>query len=333
MRKHFPEKAFHGGFLQLRSDNYIKNIVDYSANINPWPPETGWKPDFKRITDYPDDSYTELKKAISKHHGVKSDNICVGNGSVEIIRSLFRAVLIPGEKVLTDRHTFGEYRFSAELAGASCTSDPATPHSLRVICNPNNPTGKIIPKGKISGIAEECAEKGIMLYVDEAFMDLADRDESISDCNYENVIVSRSLTKSFSIPGLRIGYGIGEASVIKKIETIRLPWTVNALAESFAISAIRNYDKMEDSRKKIRIERDYLCKELNKLNLEYCPPSANFILFKTGMLSSELTAKLLEKGFFVRDCTSFGLPYCTRIAVRKREENEGLVEALRKCLL
>ncbi|UUX92354.1 pyridoxal phosphate-dependent aminotransferase [Methanoplanus endosymbiosus] len=332
MKKHFPNKVVHGGLLQLGQNNNGKYTADYSASINPWPPETGWKPDFKRIKDYPDDTYTELKEEISTHHGVKTENISVGNGSVEIIRSLFKAVLNPGENVLTERHTFGEYRFSAELAGASCSHDPATPHRLRVICNPNNPSGKILSASEILAIADDCSEKGIMLYIDEAFMDLADRDESVADCGYENVIVSRSLTKSFAIPGLRIGYGIGSPSVTKKIEAARLPWTVNFLAESFAVSAIRNYDRLEESRIKIRTERDYLCNGLEKLGLEYHPPSANYILFSTGILSSELTQKLLEKGFYVRNCTSFGLPHSIRIAVRKREDNERLLEALRECL-
>lgn len=332
MRDNFPNKVIHGGLLQLGPDNYNKYITDYSASINPWPPETGWKPDFNRIKDYPDDTYTRLKEEISAYHRVKTENIAVGNGSVEIIRSLFKAVLNPGENVLTERHTFGEYRFSAELAGASCTHDPETPHRLRVICNPNNPSGEIVTRAEILAIADECSEKGVMLYVDEAFMDLADRDESVADCGYDNVIISRSLTKSFAIPGLRIGYGIGNPSLIKKIEAIRLPWTVNSFAEDFAISAVRNYDRLKNSRIKIRAERDYLCEGLKNLGLDYHPPSANYILFRTEILSSELTGKLLKKGFYVRDCTSFGLPYSIRIAVRKRDENERLLEALKECL-
>ena len=332
MRDNFPNKVIHGGLLQLGSNNYNKYITDYSASINPCPPETGWKQDINRLKDYPDDSYTRLKKEISAHHGVKTENISVGNGSVEIIRSLFKAVLNPGDNVLTERHTFGEYRFSAELAGASCSHDPEVPHRLRVICNPNNPSGEIISGEEIMAIADDCSEKGIMLYVDEAFMDLSDSDESVAGCGYDNVIVSRSLTKSFAVPGLRVGYGIGSPQVIKKIEAVRLPWTVNSLAEDFAISAIRNYDRLEYSRIKIRTERDYLCEGLEKLGLNYQPPSANYILFSTGILSSELTVKLLEKGFYVRDCTSFGLPRSIRIAVRKREENERLLEALKECL-
>lgn len=134
------------------------------------------------------------------------------------------------------------------------------------------------------------------------------------------------------MPGIRFGYAFGTPELIEKIETVRLPWTVNAFAEAFAIEAFRHYERLEESRERIARERDWLSGRLRDLGLSYEPPSANYILLEVPTDAEVLVRRLLERGILVRDCRSFGLPRHIRVAVRTREENRQLIEALEACL-
>jgi len=327
----FPKKVRHGGSAQLDNTHDCTNIIDFSANLNPFPPDLGWKPDWDMISAYPDDSYNKLKNAAAREFGCKEDEICVGNGSIEVIRSFFYATINKGEMVRTDRHTFGEYALSINLAGGTCTYEDKKDVKVRVICNPNNPTGRILSQKEMSDIAIKESTSGVRLFVDEAFNELSDGAETLIGKGYPNVFVSRSLTKSFAVPGLRIGFGFGEPELIEKIEIIRPPWTLNGFAENFALLAIEHYDELEKSRRLIKTERKWLCKKFEEIGIDYIPSRVNFILLNIKQDSGQFTENLLKQGIFVRDCSSFGLPESIRVAVRTREENKSLVEALTRC--
>jgi threonine-phosphate decarboxylase len=116
------------------------------------------------------------------------------------------------------------------------------------------------------------------------------------------------------------------------MEVLRPPWSVNTFAEEFAILAFRNYHHLEESRRKIRVEHEWLEEKIRDLGLTALPSSANFLLVTLDEPASELAERLLVKGVLIRDCTSFGLPDSIRIAVRRREENQQLTEALAACL-
>lgn len=325
-------KVRHGGARQIKFENCTESVIDFSASLNPFPPEIGWNSSNVSISEYPDDSYPELKEAISKNFRCRPDEVCVGNGSIEIIRSFFQAVLERGDAVLTDPHTFGEYDLSIRLAGGFSTVDAGQKYAFRVICNPNNPTGSLISRKEMLEIVDIEKSSGRRIFIDEAFMDLADTNESLIDSRSEGTFISRSITKSFAVPGIRFGFGIGDPDLIERIEIARTPWGVNSYACYYFLLAMKNYDKLEKSRKLIRYERDRICDTFNSLGIRYFPPHANFILIKTPVSASDLTSDLLSHGIFVRDCTSFGLSDCIRIAVRNTEENNLFLEALKSCL-
>jgi threonine-phosphate decarboxylase len=144
--------------------------------------------------------------------------------------------------------------------------------------------------------------------------------------------VLHSLTKSFSVPGIRFGYGFGDPDLIEKIEIARPPWSVNAFAEAYAMEALRHWDELAKSRAAIASEREFLTVEIGHLGLRVGPSDANFILVQCGHDVSLLCRGLVKENILVRDCTSFGLPTCIRIAVRTREENRILLEALSACV-
>ncbi|MDI6867143.1 MAG: histidinol-phosphate transaminase [Methanoculleus sp.] len=332
MREYLPERAEHGGRVRWhRSRETTENVVDFSANMNPYPPDIPWTPDLSALKDYPDDRYEELKEVISRTFGRDAAEVTVGNGSVELIRAFCYAVLGPGDAACIETPTFAEYEVAVRLAGGRCVrgDEGAT---VRFLCNPNNPTGALLSRMEVCRALDTVARHGGYLFLDEAFIELADPRQSLVDLPHENLFVLRSLTKSFAVPGIRFGYGFGNPELIDRIERVRLPWTVNTFAESFAIEAFCHYDLLEESRKRIGEERAWLSRRLEELGLVCAPPSANYILVEIPMESGMLSERLLSRGILVRDCQSFGLPHHIRVAVRTREENRQLIEALEACL-
>ncbi|WP_243668402.1 aminotransferase class I/II-fold pyridoxal phosphate-dependent enzyme [Methanoculleus chikugoensis] len=176
-----------------------------------------------------------LKEEIGRTFGRDAAEVAVGNGSVELIRAFCSAVLGTGDAAYVESPTFAEYGVSVRLAGARCTADE-NGAAVRFLCNPNNPpTGKLLTRVEVLRLLEGVAGRGACLFLDEAFIELSDPAQSVVDVSHENLFLLRSLTKSFAVPGIRFGYAFGAPELIERVETVRLPWTVNAFAESFAI--------------------------------------------------------------------------------------------------
>jgi threonine-phosphate decarboxylase len=328
----FPKREVHGGTGKRQRENTKKNVLDFSASINPFPPLFEWRCDPAILTDYPDDSYTELKRQIAAAFNRTAEEICVGNGSIELIR-VFCSVALKGKEntFFTESPTFGEYALSAFLAGAHKVTDPRKA-DVSFICNPNNPTGVLLKRSEmIHRLVAMKSHEGL-LFCDEAFIELSDPAQSMAEVRDPNLFVLHSLTKSFSVPGIRFGYGFGDPDMIERIEITRPPWSVNAFAEAYAIEAFKHRGELAASRIAITQERDRLAHEINALGMHCHPSSANFILVEYGRNVASLCAALARHNILVRDCTSFELPTCIRIAVRTREENQVLLEGLSACM-
>jgi threonine-phosphate decarboxylase len=331
VKPHAPGKVVHGGMIKKIREETGRPVIDFSANLNPAPPPVF--PDLSPgyLGYYPDNDYTGLKKTISGIFNRPIDEIAVGNGSIELIRLFAFATCSPGDRVRIHQPTFGEYELSARLAGA-VPAGPEEPAAATFICNPNNPTGELLRRAWLLGERERVAAEGGILFVDEAFIELSDPQESLADVREPSLFVLRSLTKSFAVPGIRFGYAFGDPSLIETIETLRPPWSVNAFAEQYALAAFRQYRALEESRDFIVREREWLVRELSSFPFAVHPSSVNFLLLTMDADISDICASLLSKGIVVRDCHSFGLPRSIRIAIRTREENRQLIEALELCL-
>ena len=330
----FPERVVHGGTGKRLQEKTHKKVLDFSASVNPYPPQFRWEMDSDRLGYYPDDAYTELKERIGSIFHRPPEEICVGNGSSELIRVFCSVVFRDssrGRMFYQESPTFGEYALSASLAGAVCTYNPS--HAgVSFLCNPNNPTGHLTHKDDVLKRLHSVKESGGILFCDEAFIELSDPSESVTDVCDPDLFVLRSLTKCFSVPGIRFGYGFGDPALIKKIETARSPWSVNAYAEAYAMEALLHMDEIAASRSAIGRERILLVSGLQALGMRCYPSQVNYILTDYGRDVSSLCEMLAVQGILVRDCTSFGLSSCIRIAVRTREENRILIEALGVCV-
>jgi threonine-phosphate decarboxylase len=328
----FPKRDVHGGTGKRQREKSKKNVMDFSASTNPFPPGFTWDCNPAHLAYYPDDTYFELKERIARTFHRASDEVCVGNGSIEILR-VFCSVEFKGNKktFFTESPTFGEYELSACLAGAHRIKN-SHEADVSFLCNPNNPTGILHKKHELERLLDRVKSHDGLLFCDEAFIELSDPAQTMTSIRDPHLFVLHSLTKSFSIPGLRFGFGFGEPSLIDKIEIARPPWSVNAFAEAFAMEAFRHMDELAASRAAIAQERERLSSGIDLLGLHCNPSSANFILVDCGKDVVPLCGALLRHDILVRDCTSFGLPTCIRVAVKTPEENQLLLEALAACM-
>lgn len=328
MERRLPERALHGGLARREQDE--DGWIDFSANLNPYPPRIDWTPDLACLEHYPDDRYPALKEEVARVFGRHVDEVTVGNGSIEVIRAFCIAAIGPGDRACIDRPTFGEYRFAAELAGAGVTPDAGGADVL-FLCNPNNPTGALLGRPEIEEIFTGIGDDA-RLFVDEAFIELADPSFSMLGSDDDRVFVLRSMTKAFAVPGLRLGFGFGDPDIVERCERCRAPWSVNAFAEAFALEALRHYPALEESRRQIRAERARLEAGLADLGFATMPASANFICATSPVPPALLASGLACRRIRIRDCASFGLPAEVRVAVRRRDENQRLLEELAACL-
>jgi threonine-phosphate decarboxylase len=337
-----------------------EEILDFSSSVNPLGPSEkaleAAKSSFKEIATYPDSNSNELRQAIADHFdGLSKNNVVVGNGSTELMYLFAETFMKKGDTAVIPAPTFGEYEsavrktgetpkfvkldknfnvdadvFAREMAGAK----------IVFLCNPNNPTSILIPSETLTGIIEEALEQDSLVFLDEDFLEFVENEKALSMINkikaYPNLFILRSFTKIFGLTGLRVGYGIASEEIINVLLCAKIPWNVNCLAQAAAVAALKDEEHLRVTRELIKNEKAFLSTELEKIkSFKVFPPDANFFFIdirKSGLTATELKNKLLHQGILIRDCTSFmGLdPYYIRVAVKTREENERLIEALKR---
>ena len=328
-------------------------LLDFSVNLNPYMPlEAGdaLRSAFSSVYSYPDNYYSRFRESAARFTGVRPENIIPGNGSTEIIRLIAECAIDKGDIAAIPCPTFGEYEQQCRLFGAAIRyirfSDIVNKNYWHLdgcrivfICNPNNPDGRLIQRKDVEVIVSHCREKDVIAVVDEAFVDLADPAQSVARLveEYDNLLVMRSLTKCFAIPGLRLGFGISDKASAEVLNNARLTWNLDSIAAETGIYYMDNADShLEVSRAFVKREREWLAKAIGSIKgIKPLPASANYFLIDvagTGMMSGEFAGRMLGEGVVVRDCSSFSMLGDTyiRLAVRAREENERLVAALRR---
>ena len=353
----------HGGeILDAAGKSGFKReeILDFSSSVNPLGPSKkalkAAKNSFKEIPAYPDSNSNELRQAIADHFdGLSKNNVIVGNGSTELMYLFAETFMKKGDTAVIPAPTFGEYEsavrktgetpkfvkldknfnveadvFAREMAGAK----------IVFLCNPNNPTSILIPTETLKGIIEEALAQDSLVFLDEDFLEFVENEQALSMINkikaYPNLFILRSFTKIFGLTGLRIGYGIASEEIINVLLCAKIPWNVNCLAQAAAVVALKDEEHLRVTRELIKNEKAFLSTELEKIkSFKVFPPDANFFFIdirKSGLTATELKNKLLRQGILIRDCTSFrGLDeYFIRVAVKTREENERLIEALKR---
>lgn len=351
------ERFEHGGNIYAAGGQ----VVDFSANINP----LGLAPSVREaivagvdeVVHYPDPEARELRAAIAERYNVATEEIVLGNGASELFYLFLqtvrpRRVLLPvpsfseyERAALAARAKVNYYNLQADLdfridwdnfIGALMSSDCV------ILGNPNNPTGTIITRNELIHLLDELKGGEQWLVVDESFLDflLYDSRYTVRDlvAEYSHLFVVQSLTKFYSLPGLRLGFGVANRNLAAKLNAGKDVWNVNLLAQRAGVAALKDIDYQQRSREEIASLSAALVGELAKLSgIRVQQPSVNFIMLDvldTSYTSTELCRELLAEGVFVRDCANYaGIDgEYIRIAVRTAAENTKLIAALKNIL-
>lgn len=333
----------HGG------DIYSQDIhVDFSVNTNPFGTpasvQKAVEAAIPRLHTYPDPYCRKLIHGLSEHHGVAPENIICGNGAADIIFKYCLAV--KPRRALVLAPTFAEYELALRSVGCEMlyfdldeSRNFDVPGNLInaivdlhpdvvFLCNPNNPTGRVISPDILVSVADTCFRHNIRLFLDECFIELTESGVSLKDHLYiPQLFILRAFTKSFALAGIRLGYAMtSDKELLTKMGVLSQPWDVSVLAQAAGVAALRESDFLDYSRKVIRTERIWLTSILSPF-FRVIPSESNYILFKgpTG-----LKDELLEDHILIRDCSNYkGLGEgWFRIAVKLHSENEILVKSL-----
>jgi L-threonine-O-3-phosphate decarboxylase len=353
----------HGGDIYNNRIEY-----DFSVNINPAGiPENlmeAMRTALEKVNVYPDINCTKLRSKIADYHRINRDDIICGNGASELLLAVAHGV--KPKCIMVTAPSFLGYEHMAKSVGANMVYYPlseendfhidekimdyieADGHLLNTSCentevdmliltNPNNPTGVLVDKGVLEDIIRKCDERGTVVVLDESFIELCTEACSfIGEIGeYRNLIVLRAFTKSFAIPGVRLGYLVcSNISLLQQIENHLPEWNVSVIAQSAGLASLDEMQYLTQSRELIKKEREYLTKELEKMHFKVVKSDASFILFynHTGI---DLYKRLLDNGILIRNCDNYkGLKKgYLRIAVKSHEDNKVLISALESIFL
>jgi len=339
----------HGGDIHRLKGKHKGRVVDFSASINPLGlSKSSRKVILKNIDNvlhYPQPWAQSLAEKIASYWKIKKENILLGNGSCELIY-LITEFFRP-ERAVIPAPTFSEYERA--LAFLKTKVDfiklreaegfklkmPKARTDMLFVCNPNNPTGNLLIKREADFTAK-------ITVIDEAFMDFLPDEKKHTfihrACKDKNIIVLRSFTKFFALPGLRAGYLVAHPDLIKKLKTKLAPWSINIFAQKIAENILKDNFYISNTRKFIEAQKRHLKESLENIKgLKVFPSAANFFLARIEdkkVTSSFLKGELIKKGFLIRDCSNFrGLNNrYIRVAVRTQAQNKGLVCALKEVL-
>ncbi len=344
------ERLVRKHFLKFRPYQSARSAVT-SANIlldaNELSEGSPLRFDGIQLNRYPDPLQHELRSQLAALHSVSVQNVFVGVGSDEIIDLVIRLFCEPGrDGILVWEPTYGVYRVAAEINAVDVVSreldeefqinsaealgHKSSPIKLIFCCSPNNPTGNLL---RYQDIARICDEHDRIVVVDEAYIDFAGNENSVLSRigERENLIVLRTMSKSFGLAGARLGYCITHPAIVDFLLKIKAPYNMNVLTSYFGLRALNEISFLQTSVRNIVARRLRLTEELNTLPVvkKVFPSDANFLLVKFED-AGNVHACLARRGIIVRKRTEPRLRDCLRITVGTEEENRLVIEELGK---
>lgn len=328
----------------------LEDIVKLASNENPYGPPPAAKAqltsELAALEIYPDGYAGKLRTKIANHLGVKEDELLFGSGSDEIIVIIARALLGEGTNTICATPTFPQYKHHALIEGAEVKEIPlksdgahdldgfyeAIDEDTSVIwlCSPNNPTGNLIEHDQLISFLDRVPNH-ILVVLDEAYYEYV-MDESYIDTlklfhTYKNVLVLRTFSKAYGLAALRVGYGVGDASVITPLNTARSPFNVTSLSLSVAETALDEQAFIEKCRQLNHEQMKRFYTYAKGHNLHIYPSEANFVLLQVPTSATEATEALLKQGYIVRSGDALGVPGYIRVTVGTVEQNDGFFAA------
>ena len=335
---------------EVKREFGLDRVVKLASNENPFGAS---KLAVQAITEaaqntaiYPDGYAQALRTKVAEFYNVSENQLVFGNGSDEVIQFLCRSLLSKGTNIVTAHPTFSQYKLNATIEGAEIIEVPlqdgvhdlsamlnAINENTRIVwvCNPNNPSGTYNTEEDFLSFIEK-VPSDVLVVSDEAYYEYVtakDYPETIPLLEkYDNLMILRTFSKAYGLASLRIGFGIGNPTLIGQIDPVRPPFNTTSLAHAAAIAALDDQQFIKDCyEKNINGIAQYVA-FCEKYDLYYYPTQGNFILIDLQTPGDEIFNYLLQRGFIVRSGQALGFPTCVRITVGSHEENEGIITEL-----
>ncbi|MBC7085874.1 MAG: aminotransferase class I/II-fold pyridoxal phosphate-dependent enzyme [Methanomethylovorans sp.] len=353
----------------VKMDSLKTNPIDFSTRLNPMGNIFQYQNNGldltslierskKHVSQYPDNRYLELRNAAACFigKGLTYENIIPDSGIHELIRLVLGSTLEKGDLVLLPFPSPVEYIHFSVLFGARVihlplhellTVDDSILGSAKVVLfsNPSNPGGILTSRKELRLFAERCTKNKTLLIVDESCIELCDPSQTLAGHTFDNnfIVIVRSIVHAFSIPGIKAAYAVASEKMAQHLNNIRLPWSIDALADVFGTAVLSieggiNSSYLQDSRKLVHSQRNYLINRIGKIyGFSPQPSDANYFLVDVKDLfmdSQTLTENLAMKGFCIKDCSSFfqEQKQFIRIGLRSQEENDIFLKAIGEVL-
>lgn len=339
-------KIVHGGDIYRN-----KGCLDFSANINPLgmseSVEAAAKQAVENSVHYPDSRCEALTEAVSEKERLKTEWIRCGNGAADLIFQLCQAIKPKRAVVLAP--TFAEYEQALRAVGCqvrhiflnesdsfSVTEETikevcAQSFELLFLCNPNNPTGRLMKRTDLKRILNYCRRIHARLIIDECFLEFLRGYDRYSMTGYvseyRELSVLKAFTKLYAMPGIRLGYLLcSDECLLNDMSRITQPWNVSTIAQAAGMAALEETEYVEKTWEYLRVQRSYLLEQLDELALQVYGSAANYIFFRA---EPDFAEWMKARNILIRDCSNYlGLGRgFFRIAVRNEKENQALIRA------
>ncbi len=338
-----------------REKSFEGEVIKLASNENPYEPieevRQAIVEELSQVNRYPNSGSYYLCIDLGKYHGVRPDQIFIGNGSNEIIDLIVRAFVNPDEEIVYPFPSFIVYPIVSQLAGVKAVEVPLKDYRLDLvamreavtaktkivfICNPNNPTATYVSKVEVARFLEGLSFD-VIVVCDEAYYEYVVADDFPDTIallkQHPNLITLRTFSKIHSLSGLRIGYSVSHEDVVTCLHKVRQPFNVNRLAQVAAQAALRHVNKIGARVKENRDELHFVREELQKLGFTVPPSQTNFLLAAPPHGCGSIVDKLMDRGIIVRGMKSFGLGDETmRITIGTPYENRKFIEVLKELL-
>ncbi len=347
---------------EIKEKYQLAHVIKMASNENPFGSSKLAKESMVQNVGnafrYPQAGNPRLVKALAKYYQKKypfisEKQIFVGNGSDEIIDLLFRTLTVPGKhNAVMFKPCFGLYSTQAKVQNCEIRTCPLKDDfsfdfedlralvdentALCFVTSPDNPSGRLADRAELLSFARSLP-KTCLLVVDEAYIEFAGNEEDCSIigelASFENVAIMRTFSKVYGLAGMRIGYIFVPEIVADYLWRIRLPFSINILAQEAAICALDDEEFKQKTITHTMAERSVMSKALQELGCKVYPSHSNFIMFEPAVLpAKEVCQKLLEKGIIVRALTSYSLPHLVRVSIGTVEENTMFLTAMRELM-
>lgn len=340
----------HGGDIYSYYEKYGRYPVDFSSSLNPLnaPLEVtnAYLEAYKYSFAYPPYNYKELREKIAEKENTSIENICVSNGAGELIR--YVPVIFKPKNALITAPAFSEYKKSLLECNVyeyllkkennfmlqQDFLDNIVSKNMVFLTNPDNPAGNLISIEFIEKTTAKCRQENSILVLDECFIDLAENGESAVPLikKYDNLIIIKAFTKTYSFAGFRLGYALANEKITNIIDNMLPEWRVSMPANMCGIAALSDKSFINSSINYIKKEKEYLINNLKLFSFTIYGSEANYIFFYADIF--DLKERLEKYNILIRDCSNYsGLEKgYYRVAVKKHEDNEKLINALKEIL-